>query len=115
MCPCCAFPNLCPRIIFLFAYLSNIACSKYRVSPAGESIYAQPKYTPEQVLYQPLSLFPVQLLPYQYYQIIHGKFLLPTPFSLYNFFIPPFPFAEIGYKELGYKEPSFKEKGEYSQ
>lgn len=66
-------------------------------------------------LYPPITLFPVQMLPNQYYQIIRGKFLIPNPFSLYNFFLPEFPFGELQYKAPQFKEPLFAEKGEYSQ
>jgi hypothetical protein len=112
-----------PVFIIYFPVVMQIPHNIYRqldpTNEIGEPIYQQPpkpepKYTPEQVLYQPLTLFPVQMLPYQYYQIIRGKFLIPTAFSLAYFFTPEFPFSESSYKEFGFKEPLFMEKGEYA-
>lgn len=71
-------------------------------------------FKPEEQLFQPMALFPVQLLPYQYYQIHQGKFLLPSAYFLYNFFLPQYTFAEPMYQQSEFKQPVFEEKGEYS-
>lgn len=85
-----------------------------RIVELGKSPAEFIPYTESAVLYQPMALFPIQLLPYQYYQIVQGKFLLPSSTFLYNFFLPEYPFAESQYKEVEYKEKLFEEKGEYS-
>lgn len=112
-----------PIFISYFPIVSAPPGKLYRFSsPNGEvsePYYAQqpepkPKYTPEQVLYQPMAMFPVQMLPYQYYQIIRGKYLYPSAYFLAYFFTPEFIFAEPAYMESIYMEPAFQEKGEYA-
>lgn len=87
--------------------------SNYRVFSPGKSPTETISPGVEQ-LFQPLTLFPLQTLPYQYYQIVRGKFLLPSSFFLYNFFLSEYPFPEDQYKETTFKEKVFEEKGEYS-
>lgn len=73
------------------------------------------RFKPEQELYQSMALYPLQMLPYQYYQISMGKFLLPSAYFLYTFFLPDYPFQETQYKQTEFKQAVFEEKGEYSQ
>ena len=93
-------PHLCK-----FAYRNHI-----RESPA--ELITMPEI---QLLYQPMALFPIQMLPYQYYQIIRGKFIMPSAYFLYNFFMSEYPFPEAQYAEPQFKEKLFEEKGEYTQ
>lgn len=96
-------------------YNASSSYTNYRVAGSNVSP-AEPVFIPEvQYEYQPMALFPVQMLPYQYYQIFNGKFLIPSAYFLYNFFIGPFPFSESQYKQSEFKQSLFQEKGEYSQ
>jgi len=102
-----------PFILLPIKYEDNKPLN--RVVKLGENPAEFVPYPESAILYQPMALFPIQLLPYQYYQIVQGKFLIPSPSFLYNLFLPEYPFAESQYKEIEYKQKVFEEKGEYSQ
>lgn len=111
----------------MYIYITVLSCSEpfnfgHTTAKSGYRAYTHGKgpaeltFIPEsQLLYQPMALFPIQLLPYQYYQIIRGKFLIPSAYFLYSFFMPEYPFSEAQYTEPQFKEKVFEEKGEYSQ